>query len=104
MSDFDFAAFAKYCDAVDMTPEQAIADMITADLFTRRFPSYTEARKSYKQNVASTAFAALPKKMQSLVGTTHEQANAQINSMAARGKYGTFDAEFYLKTIYGSND
>ena len=46
-SDFDYPAFLTYCDSIDKAPEEAIADIITSDFLTPRFPTYAEKRRKH---------------------------------------------------------
>lgn len=100
-SPFDYASFVKYCDSVDKAPEEAIADIITSDLLTPRFPSYAEKRRKHKDEQARNAFAALPKSMKIKLKSLNEKVVAENALMENKGKYGSFDAESFLKTTYG---
>lgn len=100
-STFNFPAFLQYCDTVDKAPEEAIADIITSDLLTPRFPSYAEKRRKHKDEQARNAFAALPKSMRIKLKSLNEKVVAENALMENKGKYGAFDAEDYLKTTYG---
>lgn len=104
LSNFDFEAFVKYCKTIDVPVEQAIADIIVADFLTPRFPSYAESRKKHQDEKATLAFAELPKNMKSLVKTVQEKAYAENKLMANKGKFGTFDAEDFMKTTYGEQN
>ena len=100
-STFDYPAFVTYCDSIDKAPEEAIADIITSDLLTPRFPSYAEKRRKHKDEQARNAYAALPKSMRIKLKSLNELVVAKNALMENKGKYGAFDAEDYLKTTYG---
>ncbi len=100
-SGFDYPAFLTYCDSVDLAPEQAIADIVTADFLTPRFPSYAEKRRKHKDAQARSAFESLPKAMRMKLKSINEKIAAENALMENKGKYGTFDAEEFLKTTYG---
>lgn len=102
-SDFDYPAFLTYCDSIDKAPEEAIADIITSDFLTPRFPTYAEKRRKHKDEQARNAFAALPKSMRIKLKSLNEKVGAENALMENKGKYGTFDAENFLKTTYGEN-
>lgn len=103
-SDFDFGAFVKYCKTIDVPVEQAIADIIVADLLTPRFPSYAESRKKHQDEKVAIAYAELPKNMKRLVGSVQEKTLAENKLMENKGKFGTFDAEDFMKTTYGEQN
>ncbi len=100
-SNFDFPAFVSYCNSVDVAPEQAIADIVVSDLMTPRFPSYAERRRKHKDAQARDAFANLPKSMRILLKPLNEKVMAENSMMENKGKYGTFNAEDFLRTTYG---
>ena len=100
-SDFDYPAFLTYCDSIDKAPEEALADIVTADFLTPRFPSYAEKRRKHKDEQARNAFAALPKSMRIKLKSLNEKVATENALMENKGKYGTFDAEEFLKTTYG---
>ena len=102
-SDFDYPAFLTYCDSVDKAPEEAIADIITADFLTPRFPTYAEKRRRYKDEQSRNAFESLPKSMRMKLKSLNEKVAAENALMENKGKYGTFNAEDFLKTTYGEN-
>ena len=100
-STFDYPAFVTYCDSIDKAPEEAIADIITSDLLTPRFPSYAEKRRKHKDEQARNAYAALPKSMRIKLKSLNEKVVAENALMENKGRYGAFNAEEYLKTTYG---
>ena len=102
-SDFDYAKFARYCESIDTTPEQAIADLITADLFTPRFPSYAEKRRLHKSNQLNDAFYGLPAAMQKLLHSVNSKTRVDIKTMENKGKYGVFDEILYYGGVTGDN-
>lgn len=100
-SKFDFAQFIEYCKAIDVTPEQAISDIIITDLLTAKFPSYAESRNVHKDNKSLSAFVKLPNSMRKLVKSVQEKVMAVNKLEGNKGKYGSFDIEHYSPNPHG---
>ena len=104
VSEFDFNKFVKYCKAIDVPVEQALADIITTDLLIKRFPAYAEAKGKNKQQQIDEAFAELPKSMKKQLATLNEKAIADNKTMINKGVFGSFDKDVYMKTTYGEEN
>lgn len=104
LSEFDFNKFVKYCKAIDVPVEQALADIITTDLLIKRFPAYAEAKGKHKQQQIDEAFAELPKSMKKQLATLNEKAIADNKTMTNKGVFGSFDKDVYMKTTYGEEN
>lgn len=95
---FDMDAFKKYCDTLNISPENAIREMMVVDLFGKRFPSYGENYRAVKQKEAELAKEKLPKSMRKSIAPVSEKAELMVDSTANKLKYGTYDA---LKNYFG---
>lgn len=90
---FDFEAFEDYCNSIDTTPEQAIAEIIRIRLLGQRFHSYGKNYETKKQEQRKNSFSTLPKSMQKLFSEVNEKREAEITATANKLAYGTYQPE-----------
>lgn len=90
-SSFDKEAFFNYCSKLEITPEQALSEVITVNLF--KGLDYARARKQEKTSYAQSAFAELPSSMKTLLKPIQEKTEAGIKATFNRQKFGDYNIE-----------
>lgn len=93
---FDFNAFAKYCETLNVAPDHMIEETIMLKLF--KGSQYPEARKKYKLDEAKKAYEELPRNMQKLFKGAHEKVESGITATFNKQKYGNHNIEEMLSS------
>lgn len=97
-NDFNIFELVKYCEAIEMPLEKVLADKIQIEFLGQRFPSYGKNFSKRKQDERKKSYENLSKPMQKMFKTINEKKEHEINSIANKLHYGTFDAEQETKT------
>lgn len=85
--DFDFYSFLKYCDTVDIYPDQAMSTLISTELLGKRFDGYAVDREKQANRTADEAFSRLPKATRRILRPIDD---AIKNENAGKKNYVTF--------------
>lgn len=96
-SNFNLSLFAKYCDEIEVYPDQAISHLIAVNLFGKRFPSYANAKREFDQKNQKQAFEKLPRSMQKDLGIVHEIKENENKGIYNKLTYGDCNIEEYIR-------
>lgn len=102
ISKFKYNEFQNFCRVLGISETKAMADIITSQLMTPRFPSYAEKRHEYQTNLISDAANNMSVGTRSVLSPLIDQQIAEANMMNNVGKYGTFDIETFFNNKYGN--
>lgn len=95
--DFDFYAFLTYCDEIDTYPDQAMENLIATELLGKRFESYATDREKFKNKVADSAFAKLPKATRRILRPVDDSLRNEITGIKNQSIYGTSNIEEIIR-------
>lgn len=104
ISDFNLDEFGKICRHLGLSRSEVLADLITSELMTPRFPSYAEERYKHQIGVIDSTFESTSPEMRKILSTMQSKLHADAKTMKNKGVYGEFDAETFLSAKYGGSN
>lgn len=96
-AEFDIEALQEYAENLGYTPEQIISELVTAELFADRFPSYGVARQKFAIENLRKSYEQLPMSMRKSLKNIQEMADAHVKSTANKSYYGYYNIDHMIK-------
>lgn len=91
---FDTASFVKYCESINMTPEQAIEYMVVTEFLGPRFHSYEKNYYERKQTERKQTTAEFENKLPKLViNSLNQKREYEIKSVQNKLRFGSLEGE-----------